>query len=329
MFKYLPLLLVALAACGKETTTPATDAVTYNIDSSRVSVSGVSSGAYMAGQIHLAHSSIFNGVAIVAGGPYYCAKGEISQGLGPCMNGGDMGLDALLDYARSASAEGAIDDLSNLDDDRAWVFHGALDTVMNQEPSVVAAALYTELMPDQAVTLVTDVPVVHGFPAVDADANCDTFSAPFLHACDYDAAFEILRTLHGELNERSVASGAMLTVVQPGFDDAEMLENAYLYVPPSCAEGAACGVHVALHGCSQSSAFVADAFAAGAGFNEWADANQLLVLYPQVASSKIAPMNPYGCWDWWGYTDENYATKKGLQIATIKATLDALAGNTL
>ena len=329
MFKYLPLLLVALAACGKETTTPATDAVTYNIDSSRVSVSGVSSGAYMAGQIHLAHSSIFNGVAIVAGGPYYCAKGEISQGLGPCMNGGDMGLDALLDYARFASAEGAIDDLSNLDDDRAWVFHGALDTVMNQEPSVVAAALYTELMPDQAVTLVTDVPVVHGFPAVDADADCDTFGAPFLHACDYDAAFEILRTLHGELNERSVASGAMLTVVQPGFDDAEMLENAYLYVPPSCAEGAACGVHVALHGCSQSSAFVADAFAAGAGFNEWADANQLLVLYPQVASSKIAPMNPYGCWDWWGYTDENYATKKGLQIATIKATLDALAGNTL
>ena len=329
MFKYLPLLLVTLAACGKETTAPATDTVTYNIDSSRISVSGVSSGAYMAGQIHLAHSSIFNGVAIVAGGPYYCAKGEISQGLGPCMNGGDMGPDALLDYARSASAEGAIDELSNLDDDRAWVFHGALDTVMNQEPSVVAAALYAELMPDQAVTLVTDVPVVHGFPAVDADADCDTFGAPFLHACDYDAAFEILRTLHGELNERAVASGPMLTVVQPGYDDAEMLENAYLYVPAACAEGEACGVHVALHGCSQSSEFVADAFAAGAGFNEWADANRLLVLYPQVASSKIAPMNPYGCWDWWGYTDENYATKRGPQIATIKATLDALAGNTL
>ena len=37
-----------------------------------------------------------------------------------------------------------------------------------------------------------------------------------------------------------------------------------------------------------------DAFAAGAGYNEWAEANKLLVLYPQVASSKIAPMNPNG-----------------------------------
>ena len=329
MLKFLPLLLVALAACGKETTAPVTQTVSYNIDSGRISVSGVSSGAYMAGQIHLAHSSIFNGVAIVAGGPYYCAKGEIAHGLGSCMKGGDMGLDSLLDYARSASAAGAIDDLSNLDDDHAWVFHGALDKVMNQEPSVVAAAFYTELMSDQAVTLVTDVPVVHGLPTVDAGVACDTFGAPFLNACDYDAAHEILRSLHGELKERSVASGLVLTVEQPGYEEAQMLENAYLYVPASCAEGAACGIHVALHGCSQSSEFVGDAFAVGAGFNEWADANQLLVLYPQVGSSKIAPMNPYGCWDWWGYTDENYATKKGPQITVIKATLDALAGNTL
>ena len=214
----------------------------------------------MAGQMHLAHSALFKGVAIIAGGPYYCARGELSQGLGPCMKGGDLGLDSLLDYARSASAAGTIDDLANLDGDRAWIFHGALDTVMNQEPSVAAAALYAELMPDQAVTLVTDVVVVHGLPAIDADAACDTFGAPYLYACDYDAAFEILQTLHGELTERTAAGGALLTVVQPGFDDAEMLENAYLYVPASCAEGAACGVHVALHGCSQSSEFVDDAF---------------------------------------------------------------------
>ena len=329
MTRYLILMLVLLAACGKESLAPTTETVTYNIDPGRISVSGVSSGGYMAGQLHLAHSSIFSGVAIIAGGPYYCARGELSQGLGPCMKGGDMGLDSLLDHARSASAAGTIDDLANLADDHAWIFHGALDTVMNQEPSVTSAALYAELMPDQAVTLVTDVAVVHGFPAVDADTTCDTFGAPYLYACDYDAAREILQTLQGELTERSVAGGAMLTVVQPGFDDAEMLENAYLYVPASCAEGAACGVHVALHGCSQSSEFVDDAFAVGAGFNEWADSNQLLVLYPQVASSKIAPMNPYGCWDWWGYTGDDYATKNGPQVEAIKATLDALAGTTL
>ena len=35
-------------------------------------------------------------------------------------------------------------------------------------------------------------------------------------------------------------------------------------------------------------------------------------------------MNPFGCWDWWGYTNFNYAVKAGRQITTIKAMLDRL-----
>ncbi len=329
MLKYLPLLLLVLAACGKETPDTSAEIVSYNIDVNRISVSGVSSGAYMAGQLHLAHSSIFNGVAIVAGGPYYCAMGEISRGLGPCMKGGELDLDSLLEYARAAAAAGKVDDLANLDGDRAWIFHGALDSIVDRGPSEDAAALYAELISEDAATLVTDVAVVHGFPTLDTGLPCDSMGAPFLNACNYDAAGEILRALHGDLNARTDTSGELLTFAQPGFDAADMLQQAYLYVPASCADGSACGVHVAVHGCSQSTEFVDDAFAAGAGFNEWADANDLLVLYPQVASSKVAPMNPYGCWDWWGYTDENYASKEGPQVAVIKATLDALAGTTL
>jgi hypothetical protein len=329
IIRCLPFLLIVLAACGKEAVEPNSEITSYNIDSSRISVSGMSSGAYMAGQLHLAHSSIFNGVAIVAGGPYYCAMGEISRGLGPCMKSSELDLKPLLDYARSAAAAGNVDDLANLDDDQAWIFHGALDPIVDQAASVAAAALYAELISEDAVTLVTDVAIVHGFPTLDTGMPCDAFGEPFLNACDYDAAGEILKTLYGDLHERSTASGELLTIAQPGFDAAELLPQAYLYVPESCAAGAKCGIHVAVHGCSQSSAFVADAFAVGAGFNEWADTNDLLVLYPQVASSKIAPMNPYGCWDWWGYTDENYATKQGPQVMVIKATLDALAGTTL
>ena len=88
-------------------------------------------------------------------------------------------------------------------------------------------------------------------------------------------------------------------------------------------------MHIVFHGCQQSAAFVGDQFAKGAGYNEWAETNKLVVLYPQVDSSRIAPMNPMGCWDWWGYTDENYATKNGAQVGVVKATLDALAGKTL
>ena len=53
------------------------------------------------------------------------------------------------------------------------------------------------------------------------------------------------------------------------------------------------------------------------------------MLYPQVDSSKIAPLNPMGCWDWWGYTDGDYATRDGAQLKVVKATLDLLAGETL
>ncbi len=329
MFRYLPLLLVAVIGCSQDAMEPIAATVAYNVDASRISVSGVSSGAYMAGQLHLAHSSIFNGAAILAGGPYYCAMGELSRGLGPCMKGGELNLDSLVEYARAAAAEGKIDDLANLHDDRIWIFHGALDAAVDQGPSESAAALYAQLISKEAVTLVTNIPAVHGFPTLETGQPCDAFGAPFLNACDYDAAGEILKTLYGKLHDRGVASGELLTIAQPGFDAAEMMQRAYLYVPASCANGRTCGIHVVIHGCSQSSEYVGDAFAAGAGFNEWADANDLLVLYPQVASSKVAPMNPYGCWDWWGYTDNNYATREGPQVAAIKATLDAIAGKTL
>jgi len=329
MLRSLPWLLIMFAACGNDIVETTTDNVTYNVDPNRISVSGISSGAYMASQLHLAHSSIFSGVGIVAGGPYYCAMGELLRGLGPCIKGGELGVDALIKYAQAAAAEGTIDELGNLRNDHAWIFHGSLDVVVNQGPLDAAAVMYGELISDDAVTLVTGVAAVHGLPTIESGLPCDSFGAPFLNACDYDAAGEILRTLHGDLNNRGTANGELLTIVQPGFDVAEMLRQAFLYVPASCAAGVECGVHVALHGCSQSSEYVDDAFASGAGFNEWADTNQLLVLYPQVASSKIAPTNPYGCWDWWGYTGAGYATKEGPQVAAIKATLDSLAGTTL
>src|SRR5690606_13017004 len=50
---------------------------TLQLDVDRVSVSGISSGAYMAHQAHLAFSSTIDGAALVAGGPYGCARGDL------------------------------------------------------------------------------------------------------------------------------------------------------------------------------------------------------------------------------------------------------------
>jgi len=321
-------VLFLVAACGEE---PASNAevTTYNVDSSRISVSGLSSGAHMATQLHLAYSEIFRGAAILAGGPYYCAEGSLNKGIGPCIKGGDVGLQGLIDYARKMDSAGEIDSLENLSDDSVWIFHGALDNVVGEDLSKATVDFYSQFMPGNAVTLVSDVDAVHGLPTVSTGAPCGEFTSPFINACDYDAAGEWLQTIHGELNGRTEALGELQVIAQPGGDDADMLDEALLYVPTSCAAGESCGIHVAIHGCTQSSEFVGDAFAAGSGINEWAESNNLLVLYPQVASSKIAPLNPYGCWDWWGYTSENYATKSAPQMTVIKDMLDALAGSAL
>jgi hypothetical protein len=40
------------------------------------------------------------------------------------------------------------------------------------------------------------------------------------------------------------------------------------------------------------------------------------LLFPQVAPS-YQPLNPNGCWDWWGYEGSDYATHAGPQIAAV------------
>ncbi len=329
VFGLASLVLFLVTACGSEEPAEPEEKVTYNVDSSRISVSGISAGAMMATQLHVAHSSLFNGVALLSGGPWYCAQASMQRALGPCMKGGDIGVEQLLESVRQAEADDAVGSLTNLADDRAWIFHATMDEAVAEPVAQAALAFYAEFMPEGSINYVGEIEAAHGFPTLETGVACSEMESPYLNACGYDAAGELLQALHGELDPRVAAAGTLREIPQPGADDATMLDNALLYVPQSCANGEACGLHVALHGCLQSTDYIGDAFAAGAGYNEWADANQLLVLYPQVASSRIAPLNPMGCWDWWGYTEDSYATQAGPQIKVIKATMDALAGRTL
>ena len=55
-----------------------------------------------------------------------------------------------------------------------------------------------------------------------------------------------------------------------------------------------------------------------AGYNEWAETNRIIVLYPQTTKYGHA-FNPKGCFDWWGLSDllplnADFARKTGYQI---------------
>jgi poly(3-hydroxybutyrate) depolymerase len=106
-----------------------------------------------------------------------------------------------------------------------------------------------------------------------------------------------------------------------------------VYVPEACQRTIGCRLHVAFHGCLQNVDTIGDAFIRHAGYNEWAEANRIIVLYPQAAAvtRRIAGVrfgwpNPQSCWDWWGFTSRDFARKSGPQISAVNAMIDRLAG---
>ena len=50
------------------------------------------------------------------------------------------------------------------------------------------------------------------------------------------------------------------------------------------------------------------------------------MLFPYVEKSHVDPMNPDGCWDWWGYTGSDYVLRTGTQMAFVRNLIKAVAG---
>ena len=126
-------------------------------------------------------------------------------------------------------------------------------------------------------------------------------------------------------------------LVQSAFGRADqqawgsLAEYGYVYIPPYCAQGGTCGLHVAFHGCKQGGETdppFGNIYAKYAGYNEWAKLNAIVVLYPQIQDTTFGPVNPEGCWDWWGYTDANYANQSGRQIRAVAQMINILAHRT-
>jgi poly(3-hydroxybutyrate) depolymerase len=56
----------------------------------------------------------------------------------------------------------------------------------------------------------------------------------------------------------------------------------YVYVPTACKNGAECALHVNFHGCQQTLADIGMQYVQHVGLNEWAESNNIIVVYPQV-----------------------------------------------
>jgi len=294
------------------------------IDPARVAVAGLSSGAYMATQAQLAWPEIFHGAAMVAGGPYGCANGQLNVALGSCMKGvPPPDVAALVARAGQRARAGELGPLAALARARVYLLHGRADAVVAPAVAEAGAAFYRKLRDDvpglESMRVVDDGQrdFAHNLPVAARGDDCGKSESPYLGHCGFDAAGAIFAHLYGPPPQAaSAAKGQLRTfdqdALRPGGADAFLAASGYVYLPPDCLAGKPCGLLVALHGCKQNAEAVGEAFVRDAGFNRWADVYDVAVLYPQTRAS-FAPLNPQACWDWWGYSGTNYDTRQGVQ----------------
>jgi poly(3-hydroxybutyrate) depolymerase len=310
-----------------------------NIDKSQITVSGLSSGGFMANQLGYAYSATFKGVGVFAGGPYMCAG---HSNYTACMYGATISASMLSTMQGDINnwSGTAIDDKAGVAAQKVYLFVGTSDYTVGPNPMNGVNTQYRNNGVAAAnLEYVQRSGTAHTFPTdFDSSGNnaCGTSASPYISNCGFDGAKAALTRFYGALNARNNAPAAAnyTEFDQTAFtSNPGMAATGWLYVPANCAAGASCRLHVALHGCQQNAATIGDKFIKNTGYTRWADTNSIVVLFPQTrvdntsrataASGSLANAN--GCWDWIGWYGNNFAQRAGAQMAAIKAMVDRLA----
>ncbi|MBQ1052604.1 poly(3-hydroxybutyrate) depolymerase [Micromonospora sp. C51] len=328
-------LLLAPVAPAHAADTPHTKSpVSGSLSTYRISgvyVAGVSSGAYLAGQLQVAYSKRIRGAALFAAGPYYCAQNNVAQALYGC---GDniypTYLSALQAYTRTWAGYGWVDPVSGLSGEPVYVFHGGSDGTVKRSVSDDLVRYQQHF--GASVQYDSGSAAGHGWVTPYGTVGCTATAAPYLNDCGTDPQHTFLRKLFGSVQPPNTGplGGTLVRFSQHSFapggwaNGLSMDANGFAYVPSSCASGASCRLLVALHGCLQGHSRVGTAFVDRANLNQYADTNATIVLYPQAIT---VPSNPNGCWDWWGYLGAtNYPIKGGAQVETVMNMVRRLGG---
>jgi poly(3-hydroxybutyrate) depolymerase len=338
------IVLAFLSACGPQQAVAPLPALGAKIDAT--SVSGISSGAYMAGQFQMAHAKLVAGAAIIAGGPYGCAESvfagmmpgpgaamlNVTKAVSGCMQNAMMiwgvpNTNLLAEKAERLAGEGRIDPVADVKADRIYLFTGSEDRTVVPPIVRTAKEFYERLgVPAANIVLIEDMPAGHAFVTESDGGACDVSGAPYIVDCDYDQAGALLGHIYGTLKPRAATASGTYAVFDQrpftdGLGDHGLSAEGMVYVPETCRKEPGCRVHIAFHGCAQNRGKVGDAFVKESGFDRWADTNRFVVLFPQTEAETL---NPQACWDWWGYTGRDYLTSEAPQIEAVHRMLQRL-----
>jgi poly(3-hydroxybutyrate) depolymerase len=304
-------------------------------DPAKTSVSGLSSGAFMAVQYAVAFSGSTYGIGVVAGGPYNCALVNVG-GIVTCMQGDPLGSNSY-DAAKGFAVLGQIDPVENIAKEKVYLFSGTADNVVLQTVMDSVRDFFTDAnVPAANLVYVNNFPAGHSFVSPDFGNLCQTNAAPYINECQaanglYDQPEAILTQIYGPLKPKAASLSskpAAFDQTQFASAEAKMADTGYIYVPASCQQtgGQSCAVHVVFHGCEQGATVkgIGDDVYSKVGYNQWADTNSIIVLYPQISPTSAVGGNPEGCWDWFGYTGLNFQVQSGQQLTAIRKMVQHL-----
>ncbi|MEH6626816.1 MAG: hypothetical protein V7739_10245 [Motiliproteus sp.] len=331
------------------------------LSAEKVSLSGLSSGAFMAAQLHVIYSSQFVGAGLVAGGPYHCAGmnsmiADVITAQTRCMN--PCGLwfwpfslvcermflpdgESLWEHALENAEQGLIDDPANLQKQRIYLFSGGEDqTVTSGVVDSVEDFYKASGGTAEKIHHVQIANAAHAYITEEAGQDCDKDGAPFINDCDYNQAKDILETIYGPLQDEQQSNGEQLWefdqtefLDQQEFRRSGLADTGFVLIPDSCQQQS-CKLHIAFHGCRQSAAESERnslLFHQAAGYNPIAINNNIIMLYPQIRAMDTmddlasTPYNPKGCWDFWGYSGDDYFNKNSLQGKAVMAMVKRLS----
>jgi len=192
-----------------------------------------------------------------------------------------------------------IDSTKNLLDDNVYLFSGTDDSVVDPKVMKSLQTYYQYFIDVSRIKVDFSLKAQHCWPTLTYGEACTTLSSPYIGKCSFDGAGAAFSALYGSSLLPPVASVAanLQTFDQtPYWPDAQssLASTGYIYVPSACSVGSTCRLHVSFHGCDQTQDAIGNQYAAHIGLNEWAESNNIVVLYPYVKKSSSTPSNPNG-----------------------------------
>src|SRR5215469_897122 len=235
--------IVAFAAASSPTAAQTVSLPSYNVDISQTSVSGLSSGGFMAVQFEVAFSSTLRGAGVIAGGPYYCAQGSQTTATSTCscvpfgcFGQSSTNVAQLITITDRNAGRGLIDGTRNLANHRIWMFSGTSDTVVPQRIMNDLFTYYRHYIDAANISYKNDIAAEHAMPTDYFGNPCMTRNDAFINNCNYDGAGQLLRWIYGNLNPKNTGQlgGAFINFNQGEFidqpNDHGMASDGWLYV---------------------------------------------------------------------------------------------------